>query len=222
MTYSPLGKAFEKQIKTIEDQGEKQVEALKTFKSDNEKLTIEDMIPKSALNNDEAKKELDKIFETGKTIDREKLIYKASEYIYSFRNFRTIRMFGRDIYEGKITVKEADEDQSNLLNELGTLIIKKDRKMIRKKEKKKLFLKTCITFFEARERLLDGFESEIFPIKYKGLGPSNTDQSKLKKLTPKQMLQRLPTALAQVKAGNNSESLLNEIRQIVYSLYQSK
>ena len=36
------------------------------------------------------------------------------------------------------------------------------------------------------------------------------------------MLQRLPIALAQVKAGNNSESLLNEIRQIVYSLYQSK
>ena len=44
----------------------------------------------------------------------------------------------------------------------------------------------------------------------------------LKILTPKQMLQRLPIALAQVKAGNNSERLLNEIRQIVYSLYQSK
>ena len=36
------------------------------------------------------------------------------------------------------------------------------------------------------------------------------------------MLQRLPIALAQVKADNNSERLLNEIRQIVYSLYQSK
>ena len=44
----------------------------------------------------------------------------------------------------------------------------------------------------------------------------------LKILTPKQMLQRLPIARAQVKAGNNSESLLNEIRKIVYSLYQSK
>ena len=44
----------------------------------------------------------------------------------------------------------------------------------------------------------------------------------LKILTPKQMFQRLPIALAQTKAGNNSESLLNEIRQIVYSLYQSK
>ena len=41
-------------------------------------------------------------------------------------------------------------------------------------------------------------------------------------LTPNQMLKRLPIALAQIKAGNNSEILLNEIRQIVYSLYRSK
>ena len=44
----------------------------------------------------------------------------------------------------------------------------------------------------------------------------------LKILAPNEMLKRLPIALAQVKAGNNSESLLNEIRQIVYSLYRSK
>ena len=44
----------------------------------------------------------------------------------------------------------------------------------------------------------------------------------LKILTPNQMLKRLPIALAQVKADNNSESLLNEISQIVYSLYRSK
>ena len=43
----------------------------------------------------------------------------------------------------------------------------------------------------------------------------------LKILTPKQMLQRLPVALAHLKASNNSESLLDEIRQIVYSLYHS-
>ena len=49
-----------------------------------------------------------------------------------------------------------------------------------------------------------------------------TKGARLKILTPKQLLQRLPIALAQVKAGNNSENLLNEIRQIVYSLYQSK
>ena len=44
----------------------------------------------------------------------------------------------------------------------------------------------------------------------------------LKILTPIQMLKRLPRALAQIKAGNNAESLLNEIRQVAYSLYQSK
>ena len=43
---------------------------------------------------------------------------------------------------------------------------------------------------------------------------------RLKILTPKQMLQRLPIAFAQIKAGNNSGSLLNT--QTVYSLYQSK
>ena len=36
------------------------------------------------------------------------------------------------------------------------------------------------------------------------------------------MLQRLPIAFAQVKAGNNSENVLNEIKRIVYSFYQSK
>ena len=53
-------------------------------------------------------------------------------------------------------------------------------------------------------------------------GILNPNHSELKISTPKQKLQRLPIALAQVKAGNNSEILLNEIRQIVYSLYQSR
>ena len=44
----------------------------------------------------------------------------------------------------------------------------------------------------------------------------------LKILTLKQMLPRLPIVLAQVKAGNISENLLNEIRQIIYSLHQEK
>ena len=44
----------------------------------------------------------------------------------------------------------------------------------------------------------------------------------LKILTPKQMLQRLPIAVAQVKAGSASENLLNEIRQIINSLYRAK
>ena len=50
---------------------------------------------------------------------------------------------------------------------------------------------------------------------------NKTSGKGLKIATPRQLLQRLPIALAQVKATNNSEGLLNEIRQIVYSLYQS-
>ena len=49
-----------------------------------------------------------------------------------------------------------------------------------------------------------------------------TEEKGLKILTRTQMLQRLLVTLAQIKAGNNLESLLNETRQIVYSLYQSK
>ena len=63
----------------------------------------------------------------------------------------------------------------------------------------------------------DGFSSMISDAKYRA-----TKGAGRKILTPKQMLQRLPISLAQVKAGNNSEILLNEIRKIVYSLYQSK
>ena len=44
----------------------------------------------------------------------------------------------------------------------------------------------------------------------------------LKILTPQQMLSRLPITLAQLKAGNNSDKLKNEIRQLLYSLYCSK
>ena len=51
---------------------------------------------------------------------------------------------------------------------------------------------------------------------------SNTERSGLKILTPNQMVSRLPITLAQFKAGNNSEKLKNEIRQLLYSLYRSK
>ena len=67
------------------------------------------MIPKNAINNDEAKKELDKIKEIEENVDREKLIYETDEDAYSFKNLQTIKTFGRDIYEGKITIKEADK-----------------------------------------------------------------------------------------------------------------
>ena len=73
--------------------------------------------------------------------------------------------------------------------------------------------KTLLTFLET---ILKCYQMQITMQE-----KNKTSGKRLKMLTPK-MLQRSPIALAQVKAGHNSESLLNEIRQIVYSLYQSK
>ena len=77
---------------------------------------------------------------------------------------------------------------------------------------------------QGREMVLTAFKSKIFhrlEKSQKGEGANKGEQIKI--LTPNQMLKRLPIALAQVKAGNNSESLLNEIRQICNnSLYRSK
>ena len=50
----------------------------------------------------------------------------------------------------------------------------------------------------------------------------NQEVKCLKMLMQSQMLSRLPISLAQLKAGNNSEKLKNEIRQLLYSLYRSK
>ena len=77
-------------------------------------------------------------------------------------------------------------------------------------------------FFGGREKVLNAFDSKLFPIKTNGSGYLESKPSYFNILTPKQMLQRLPIALAQIKAGSNSKSLLNKIRQIVYSLYQAK
>ena len=79
-------------------------------------------------------------------------------------------------------------------------------------------------FYNSREEVINSFRDYIGMLSDANYDAkqNETKGTGLKILTPKQMLQRLPIALAQVKAGNNSESLLNEIRQIVYSLYQSK
>ena len=85
------------------------------------------------------------------------------------------------------------------------------------------------TLLEAGLDVFNNFKSNTFPIRSdtvpckSPMGETSSQQEGgLEVLTPKQMLQRLSIALAQIKAGNNSKTLSNEIRQIVYSLYQSK
>ena len=72
-------------------------------------------------------------------VDKEKLVYRTNEYTYDFRIFQTINTFGRDIYNGKIALKEADKDQSSLLVE--TFRKKQICEIQRKSKRKKIFLK---------------------------------------------------------------------------------
>ena len=90
-------------------------------------------------------------------------------------------------------------------------------------------VKDATILFNGRQHVLNAFESGIFPKGKQGKRFTSTvdiiaciakvsDCKQHKILTPKQILQRLPIALVQVKAGNASENLLNEIRQIIYFL----
>ena len=160
-----------------------------------------------------------------KNLDIENLVYRINEYTHSFKNLRTVNNFGRDIYNGKITLKEADEDQSSFWVEIMDFKIKKPCKNPEKKQETKHILNNLYaSFFEARARVRHAFENKIFPIKNEGTHFSEkvSDHSNIKMLTPQQMPQGLPIALAQVKTGNTTENLLNEIKQIIYSLYQAK
>ena len=85
------------------------------------------------------------------------------------------------------------------------------------KELKKEVLNSALALLEGRDIVYKTFQSGIFP-----RSEESQEGEGLKILTPNQMLKRLPIVLAQIKAGNTSESLLNEIRHIVYSLYRSK
>ena len=70
-----------------------------------------------------------------------KLIYEANEYTHSFKNFQTIKTFSRDIYEGKITIRKANEYQTNLLAEIVSFKKHTKPRSQEKKTRKKIVLK---------------------------------------------------------------------------------
>ena len=132
-----------------------------------------------------------------------------NEYMDSKELFNAIK-------NNQIKFSEVRNKQNEFLNKLNK--VKIDKKI---DEQKKL-INNLYKFYSSREEVINFFRDYI-----EMLSDANYDSkqneakgTELKILTPKQMLQKLPIALAQVRAGNNSESLLNEIRQIVYSLYQ--
>ena len=122
------------------------------------------------------------------------------------------------IGSNQIKISELKNKENEFLNKLSNIKIGKKtiepKQIVKNLEKFYLFREAVINFFRDYTEILSdaNYDSKHHETKGKGL----------KILTPKQMLQTLPIALAKVKADNNSESLLNEIRQIVCSLYQFK
>ena len=144
------------------------------------------------------------------------MVYKGTNKTYDFRNFKTIRTFGNEIRNNVISLDTASIEEANLLSYISDFMKTKPRDPEKRRLRADVF--NSVTGLDnGREMILTAFKRGIFQT-----SKESQESKGLKKLTPNQMLKRLPIALAQVKAGNNSESLLNEIRQIVYSLYQSK
>ena len=174
------------------------------------------------------------------------LIYKTGnkkkDKTYVFQKFKAIRSSGRKVYNNYLSLDDALEQQGRLQD--NTDIFKEPTKLKEsvKKWKKTLTLKSAIILLNGRQEALNAFESGIFPKGKQGKGPisvldfvaciescptvrSLTVSSwytNMNIYTPKQIFERLTIALAQVKADNTSENLLNEIRQIIYSLYWAK
>ena len=193
-TYSSLGKAFEKQIKTTEDQKQKQIKAIKDKKQlantsangyKNELLVSKKReIYKNIYN-----KKLDKTEELTNKINYDlKYVTKSSGIETDFSVKTNPITFLNDIKTNKITVEEAKNSLKDFNKYLN----------IRKKKWKK---KSNINIrFNGRNdaiKFLEDYGSMILEAKRKATKGEGL------KITPKQKLQRLPVALAQVKAGNN-------------------
>ena len=143
------------------------------------------------------------------------MVYKSTNRNYDFRDLKTIRTYGNDIRNNVTSLAAADLEQSNLLAHIQNFVKNtKPQDPEQKKIMKSDALNSVRALVKGRELMCNAFRSGIFHRLEK-----SREGEGLKILTPNQMLKRLPIALAQVKAGNKPESLLNEIRQIVYSLY---
>ena len=85
-TYSHLGKAFEKQTKTIKDLGKKQVDVLKVSKPEEQTKSIEEIFPEG-YDSVEIKNELIKIKDYEKKVNRDNIVYYSSKELFDFKNF---------------------------------------------------------------------------------------------------------------------------------------
>ena len=223
-TYSPLGKAFDKQIKAIEDQGKKQVDALEKLKPKEETKSIENesnnQSKAATIFNELISKRKELMNKLYDSVDYNNLKFEyigPTEDVHFYKYMNSKELFNA-IRDDKIGFSEAKNKQNDFLNKLTNIKIGRktlgQEKIINNLERFYVSRQEVINFSRDYTEMISDANYKAKQNETKGTGP--------KILTPKQMLQRLPIALAQVKAGNNSENLLNEIIQIIYSLYQSK
>ena len=163
-------------------------------------------------------KRLDKIEELNNKIDYDNLKYvvEKSGLQYNFNKIKDPITFLNDISEGKISVEEAKEKQKDYYSYLNTI------RRGNKNASQKRTLANINILFNARDNVIKYIEDYISMILEAKRLAREQEGTGVKILTSNQMFKRLPIALAQIKTGNNSESLLNEIRQILYYLYRSK
>ena len=162
-TYSPLGKAFEKQTKTIEDdQGKKQIVTLESLKDSDKKLPpIKDFETIEILN-PEIINEIKRTEEIEKQIDRNKMVYKGTNKTYDLRNFKTIGAFGNKIRNNVISLDTANIEQVNLLSHIHDFTKNTKPRDPEQKKKKSNVLNSVSGLVNGREMVLTAFKSGIF------------------------------------------------------------
>ena len=127
----------------------------------------------------------------------------------------TIRSFDDSLYTGKINIDETEIDQINRLENILKFNNKSKPKTKESKDKKRNIFDSVNALYKGRELTLSTFRNGTSPIKAKqGEERLLVLAKQLEILAPKQMLQRLPIDLAQVKARKTSENLLNEIKKL--------
>ena len=167
-------------------------------------------------------KRLEKVTNLDKKVNSVNLIYiyKGNTADAKFDKFVNALNVINKIWNGEISLADVKNIQEKFKFYLGEIKKKGNAKINQKKQKNALY--NIEMLYKARSEAIKFYDDYCSMISKTNTKAKATKATRLKILTPKQMLQRLPIALAQVKAGNNSESLLNEIRQIVYSFCQSK
>ena len=119
----------------------------------------------------------------------------------------------KSISNGDIPLEDIEKEKIELKRDLGRI---KQGDPRDKLEEQKKTIDNIKNLYNSREEVVKMFNDYARKMS-KNIYDSKQEGTRLKILTPKQIFQRLRIVLAQIKASNNSQSILNEIRQIVYS-----